>query len=515
MWYGKNDELVNWQTVLIVTKDKNVYCLDNEKIIKSHAINILEIKKVEDLCQKNIKTMICTNDCSFVLTEEGKIYSWGLNAFSMCGHEIDYIIPYPLRILEFAGQRVVDIRCGYFHVLVLTDDRKVYSWGENYCGQVGNTDVDLARKPMEVIIVDIFGKKKDIQSISCGSTFNMAVTCDGQLYGWGENTYGQLGLGDNAAMINRKPIKIIKDVAIAKVECGSEHTLALTREGLLYVWGKNDDGQLGIGSCVNHIVSPITINTGKIGKITDIVTRYDCTRSALVNENKRIYVWGSYVHKSKCYLSPIDINLNNIHDAFIDLRSFIKVHNPCTSLSRLKILNYIMSVTHLETVFDNSMSADVKLLAYQESIYIHKNVIMIKCPEMYKKLFMHNSDSVIIRNDFSAASYKSFLKYVYTGVIDLPYKNPLETYVLASSYGDKMFLKLCIRTLKQEITILNVMHFYAEAISLKIKKLEEFCFTYAINNLTVVVKTEGYAKLSEEIQFNFIIKAANACAFKY
>lgn len=69
---------------------------------------------------------------------------------------------------------------------------------------------------MEVIIEDKLGKK-DVQSISCGSTFSMAITCDGKLYGWGENRHGQLGLGKCSVIIHQKPTKIKLDVAIGNL----------------------------------------------------------------------------------------------------------------------------------------------------------------------------------------------------------------------------------------------------------------------------------------------------------
>nr|XP_012226245.1 PREDICTED: RCC1 and BTB domain-containing protein 2-like [Linepithema humile] len=421
-------------------------------------------------------------------------------------------VNYPLEVTALSGKRVVDIKCGCYHVLVLTDDKKVYSWGRNNRGQVGHADLETVSIPTEVIIEDELGKK-DIQGISCGLVFNMAVTYDGELYGWGENTYGQLGLGINGAMMHLKPMKIMIDVPIAKVECGTDHTLALSWEGLLYVWGKNHHGQLGIGNCVNYVFYPTPIDTRGMGKITNIAARFDCSRSLAINKDERIYFWGAY--KGKNYFNPSDVNLNNIEVAFIGSRSFMKMYYPCTNLIKLQKLSHVMSPAYLETAFNNSASADIELIVDLHSLYIHKIVIMLRCKEMYAQFFPYDTNNVIIRDDFSAASYKSFLKYLYTGVIDLSYEYPLELYELATFYQHLIFRENCMIIIQERINISNVMHFYKEAISLEIKNLEEFCFTYAINNLTAVVKTEGYAKLSEEVQINFIIQAANACAFKH
>ncbi|XP_012226239.2 RCC1 and BTB domain-containing protein 1-like [Linepithema humile] len=527
MWYGNNNKPVNWKAVLIVTEDKNVYGVGsrNGQFILNDTISTLQPQKLEALCQQNIKTITGTAGSYFVLTEEGKVYSWGDNKFNTLGYDTSRLPPdtfdemvninnswsitvnYPLEVTALSGERVVDIKCGYYHVLVLTDDKKVYSWGRNNRGQVGHAVVETVPIPTEVIIEDEWGKK-DIQSISCGLVFNMAVTCDGELYGWGENTYGQLGLGINGAMIHLKPMKIMIDVPIAKVECGTDHTLALSREGLLYVWGKNDHGQLGIGNCVNYVFYPIPIDTREMGKITNIAARFDCSRSLAINKDERIYFWGAY--KGKHYLNPSDVNLNNIEVAFIGSRSFMKIYCPCTNLIKLEKLSYVMSPEYLETAFNNSASADIELIVDRQSLYIHKIVIMLRCKEMYAQFFPYDTNNVIMRDDFSAASYKSFLKYLYTGVIDPSYENPLELYELATFYQHLIFRENCMEIIHKRINISNVMHFYGEAISLEIKSLEQFCFEYAMENLSAVVRTEAFAKLAEKVRLDFIIEAADA-----
>nr|XP_012222821.1 PREDICTED: RCC1 and BTB domain-containing protein 1-like isoform X1 [Linepithema humile] len=545
MWYGWKAEPVQWNTALIITIDKNVYSLSdkNNQIITDNMIT-LRTQKVKALCQKNIKSMIHTNGCTIVLTEQGKVYSWGSNINSICGRSamvnehgtINATIPYPLEVFELANKCVVDIKCGDLHVLVLTKDREIYSWGTNYDGQVGDTDANIVPTPMKVIIEDELGKK-DIQSISCGSTFSMAITCDGKLYGWGKNTCGQLGLGDNSAMIHRKPMKIMINVAIAKVECGFNHTLALTHDGLLYVWGDNKGGQLGTGNYDNSCY-PILMDAKKIGKVTDIAARFDSSQSVAINTNKRIYKWGTYddchghvtkvnptvvnlnniddnyYHGRVTNVDPTVVNLNNIDNAFINFQNVIKMQNPCTSLAQIQEFSYVMSEKYLKTAFNNSTSADTELIVEQQSLYIHRNIIMIRCPKMYTKFFRFYTDRVITREDFSAISYKIFLQYLYTGVIDIPSEKLLEPYYLATNFDSAIFKKNYLKIIKKKISISNVIYFYGEAILQKIMKLEEFCFKYAINNLTAVIKSESFAELPDKLRFDFIIKAANAQAFK-
>lgn len=95
----------------------------------------------------------------------------------------------------------------------------MYSWGGNNYRQVIDTNDQVIQMPMEVIIRDESGKKHYVQSISCGSVFNMALTFENILYSWGGNMYGQLGLGNNSIIMYGTPMKIVTEYAIGNLFC--------------------------------------------------------------------------------------------------------------------------------------------------------------------------------------------------------------------------------------------------------------------------------------------------------
>lgn len=135
-------------------------------------------------------------------------------------------------------------------------------------------------------VTTIFNRKK-IVYISCGTTFTMAVTENGEVYSWGENNVGQLGIGNYENQTMPMEISSLKGTVIGnfclnkvikgieedkakrnhwiigiisvKVACGYEHTLALTDEGELYAWGRNHYGQLGIGNLIDSF-EPVLVN---------------------------------------------------------------------------------------------------------------------------------------------------------------------------------------------------------------------------------------------------------------
>lgn len=77
-----------------------------------------------------------------------------------------------------------------------------------------------------------------------------------QVYGWGYNGNGQLGIGSTANQLSPIRISNFNGIKVVKLACGYSHVLALTDEGTMYSWGSNSHGQLGIGNKVN---SPIPV----------------------------------------------------------------------------------------------------------------------------------------------------------------------------------------------------------------------------------------------------------------
>ena len=91
-----------------------------------------------------------------------------------------------------------------------------------------------------------FGGRK-VTRITCGQTSSMAVLENGEVYGWGYNGNGQLGLGNNINQLNPQRVTGLQGVVVTMVVCGYAHTLAVSDEGALYAWGANSYGQLGTG----------------------------------------------------------------------------------------------------------------------------------------------------------------------------------------------------------------------------------------------------------------------------
>ena len=141
--------------------------------------------------------------------------------------------------------RVADISAGGGHCLALTVDGCVYAWGGNDYGQLG----DGTREPRfaPVRVKNLSGAVR----VAAGNGCSMALNDAGSVYTWGCGEYGQLGNGTNTVAAD-SPIKVAGLSDVAQIECGVYHCMAVTNGGVLYMWGRNRDGQVWSdlsGSC--------------------------------------------------------------------------------------------------------------------------------------------------------------------------------------------------------------------------------------------------------------------------
>jgi alpha-tubulin suppressor-like RCC1 family protein len=127
-------------------------------------------------------------------------------------------------------KHIVYIKCGAFHSLALTRSGEVYAWGFNESGQIANESFENQLIP---IIVNHFDGQH-IKQISCGCLHSMALTENGQVFNWGDNRFGQLGVGNNENSNTPKLIRI--ETPIKKISCSYFHNLLLSCDGDLYVF---------------------------------------------------------------------------------------------------------------------------------------------------------------------------------------------------------------------------------------------------------------------------------------
>ena len=160
----------------------------------------------------------------------------------------------PQILKPLRDKRVTQIAAGENHSMVLTDKGYLYTWGRGFEGQLGlSATIEIASTPQYVK----FFHNKNVVQIAAGSFYSLAITDDGQMWGWGEARMGQLGCNKHREiripkLIEFPPEEDGSQPKIKSCSAGYGHTAALSEKGDLYVWGFNTYGQVGLGDKKTH-----------------------------------------------------------------------------------------------------------------------------------------------------------------------------------------------------------------------------------------------------------------------
>nr|CAB3252598.1 E3 ubiquitin-protein ligase HERC2-like [Phallusia mammillata] len=171
------------------------------------------------------------------LTSQGKVFSCGINDGGRLGHGDNSACLAPKMISMFGGNqcKAVDIACGSNYSAAITEKGELYTWGCGNFGRLGHNNSDDQFVPKLVVGL----QNHRVVFVSCGTAdaHTLALTNDGKVFSWGDGDHGKLGLGDTES--KRKPmlVEALKNLTITKVHCGKYISLALSESGKLYGWG--------------------------------------------------------------------------------------------------------------------------------------------------------------------------------------------------------------------------------------------------------------------------------------
>lgn len=221
--------------------------ITNENYNKSRVIH-----HISDIKGKQITTVTAGQDHSILLTESGEVYTFGWGADGQTGlaHYQNEYRPSLVKG-DLAGQHIIKVACVADCVLALSDKGKVFGWGNSEYGQLlvksDNYQINIATE------LDIPKEIGHIIDIASGGCFCMILNSMGNVYVWG---YGILGFGPEVQRIV-KPTLIpptlfgnnayAQNNKVTKIYCGISHLAAVTNTGDLYMWGHNKFGSLGLG----------------------------------------------------------------------------------------------------------------------------------------------------------------------------------------------------------------------------------------------------------------------------
>ncbi|GEM_PF-2337137 len=186
-----------------------------------------------------------------VVADDGGVYCWGSNGRGQLGDgnggnegsltELGDFSIVPVKS-ETAEGKYVKVSAGYSHTCILSEAGKIFCFGDNKNGQLGDGTTEMRLTPVAL------NSDKVFKSVSAGFEHTCAIDDKDEAYCWGGNIVGQLGTGTKESSLTPVKVKYETDSKIKSVSCGHRHTCSVTTEGIVHCWGLNTSGQLGNGT---------------------------------------------------------------------------------------------------------------------------------------------------------------------------------------------------------------------------------------------------------------------------
>ncbi len=236
---------------------------------------------------------------SFFLRQDQKLWGWGKNDYGQVGN--GEIItggdprngqqPPVLLTNEGFNQGFKHVAGGRWHSLGVKNDGTVWGWGDNEYGQLGNMAPQPHSSPVK--IPGLQGMK----AVACGELFSLALDNNGTVWAWGHNASNELGRGSQESQSNT-PQKVKGPGGsgdldnVQAIACGRFHGLALKNDGTVWAWGDGSCGNLGNGEDYSDEIYPV-----RVLNLTNVksIGAGDNFSLALKNDGT-VWAWGSRHH---------------------------------------------------------------------------------------------------------------------------------------------------------------------------------------------------------------------------
>ncbi|XP_034107035.1 probable E3 ubiquitin-protein ligase HERC4 isoform X1 [Drosophila albomicans] len=281
-------------TLFLTTSGKVYACGSNDYSQLGHDLPtkrprmcpFLEIPELQDYV---ISQIACGSRHSMALTDWGQVLSWGGNELGQLGHANNQANELPKIVRALLSKTVVQVACGKNHSMALTSGGEVYTWGSNQCGQLGvQSPHELYDSNRPMLLTSLLGIP--VATIACGGNHSFVISKSAAVFGWGSNNCGQLGLNDETNRAYPTQLKTLRTLGVRFVACGDEFSVFLTNEGGVFTCGAGAYGQLGHGYNANEMLPRMVVEL--MGSTISQVTCGSRHTLALVPSRGRIYGFG-------------------------------------------------------------------------------------------------------------------------------------------------------------------------------------------------------------------------------
>ena len=229
------------------------------------------------------------------VTAKGTLWTWGTGRNGQMGHGDEEPRQRPARLGKemYGGSPAVMVACGNRHTLVLTSVFEVWSCGCGLYGQLGHCDV--ANKLVLTLVADQRFRGAQIVMVAADGRHSVALGAEGRVWTWGWGHYGQLGHNDEEKRLvpTLMPGDALGGAAVVLVAAGLNHTVAVTIEGALRVWGCGDAGQLGLGDEDKRLVPTLVGAETAFGGLQVLTVACGNVHTLAVTKDCALWIFGT------------------------------------------------------------------------------------------------------------------------------------------------------------------------------------------------------------------------------
>ncbi|OAD60135.1 X-linked retinitis pigmentosa GTPase regulator like protein [Eufriesea mexicana] len=229
---------------------------------------------------------LCSGFSHVALIRNGNVYTWGSSVQGCLGtgpSVLRYGSPQAIPFFGIMELEVLSVSCGHCHTLAVTNNG-VYAWGSSQFGQLGLGKILQCPTPE---LITSLAQEVIIDAVT-GQYHSVALTSDGRVFTWGWGVHGQLGHGSTDKRMTPTLVTSLLGTVIRYISAGHAHTLALSAEGIVYAFGCNIFGQLGVG---NNVKSSVPVKVSLSERISLITTGY--FHNLAVSYTNKLYIWGA------------------------------------------------------------------------------------------------------------------------------------------------------------------------------------------------------------------------------
>lgn len=229
-----------------------------------------------------VKAVAAGGRISCAITYDDRVRCWGHNAYGQLGDGQETRRGVPVLVNHLPGP-VSRIAVGMLHACILTRAGDAYCWGNGEHGQLGTgTFARASHEPVLVKGIDV-----QLTGIVAGDDFTCAWSIRQEVFCWGANAYGQLGIGSRTDAAAPVRLKAYPE-GVTTMAAGGEHVCAIAPAGGVDCWGRGESGQLGDGKSADSS-QPVPVTRLDKGTIT---LTAGLAHSCAANSVGGVYCWG-------------------------------------------------------------------------------------------------------------------------------------------------------------------------------------------------------------------------------